>query len=186
MDACPRRQGIRALSVLARYRALLRVGESGLPERNLLALLDMLAIPLLPAQAARVPLVFQLAPNRPVDVTVAAESQVAAQLPPSSPLADSAAGDPPPVLFFTEQTVTLARANLAVLYSVDPESDTYADHSATLSGGFTAFGGMERTEHALYLGHDPCSSSAGTRSPCCCSARWTSRPRSRSTFIGNI
>src|SRR5262249_47535672 len=139
--------------VLARYRALLQVGESGLPERNLLALLDMAAIPLLPAQAARVPLVFQLAPNCPVDVTVAAESQVAAQLPPPppSPLADAATGDPPPVLFFTEQTVTLVRADLAALYSVDPESDTYADHSARLSDGFTVFGGMQRTEHALYL-----------------------------------
>ena len=149
-------KGYALLDVLARYRALLQVGSSGLPERNLLALLDMLAIPLLPAQAARVPLVFQLTPNSPVDVTVAADSQLAAQLPPPppSPMASAATDSPPPVLFFTEQTVTLTRANLAVLYSVDPETDTYADHSATSTAGFTVFGDMERTEHALYLGHD--------------------------------
>ncbi|OGW50258.1 MAG: putative baseplate assembly protein, partial [Nitrospirae bacterium GWC2_57_9] len=32
-------------------------------------------------------------------------------------------------------------------------SDTYADHSASLTG-FTVFGDMGRTEHAIYLGHD--------------------------------
>lgn len=152
----PGTKGYALLDVLARYRTMLDIGARDLPERNLLALLDMLALPLLPAQAARVPVVFQLAPNLPVDVTVAADSQLAAQPPPPPPSPGTNAGvdNPPPVLFFTEQTVTLARANLATLYSVDPESDTYADHSATLVDGFTVFGDMKRTEHALYLGHD--------------------------------
>ena len=81
------------LDVPARYCALLEIGAEGVPDRNLLALLDTLAIPLLSALAARVPLVFQLTPNCPVDVTVSAESQVAAQLPPPppSPLAYAAA-----------------------------------------------------------------------------------------------
>jgi hypothetical protein len=100
--------------------------------------------------------VFQLTPNIPVDVTVAADSQLAAQPPPPppSPLAAAAVSDPAPVLFFTEQTVTLARAKLVSLYSVDPGSDTYADHSAALVDGFTVFGDMVRTEHAIYVGHD--------------------------------
>ena len=152
----PGAKGYALLDVLARYRAMLDIGARGLPERNQLALLDMLAIPLLPAQAARVPVVFQLTPNIPVDVTVSADSQLAAQPPPSapSPIAAGAVSDPAPVLFFTEQTVTLARAKLTSLYSVDPGSDTYADHSATLTDGFTVFGDMERTEHGIYLGHD--------------------------------
>ena len=152
----PGTKGYALLDVLARYRTLLDIGARGLPERNLLALLDTLAIPLLPAQPARAPLVFQLTPNCPVDVTVAADSQLAAQPPPPppSPLATAPAGDPAPVLFFTEQTVTLARAKLATLYSVDPGSDTYADHSATVTDGFIVFGDMARTEHAIYLGHD--------------------------------
>ena len=152
----PGAKGYALLEVLAHYRALLDIGAAGLPERNLLALLDTLAIPLLPAQAARVPLVFQLTPNSPVDVTVAADSQLAAipPPPPASPLATAPAANPAPVLFFTEQTVTLARAKLSALYSVDPGSDTYADHSASLNSGFSVFGDMTGSEHAIYLGHD--------------------------------
>lgn len=152
----PGTKGCALLDVLARYRTLLDIGARGLPERNLLALLDTLAIPLLPAQPARAPLVFQLTPNCPVDVTVAADSQLAAQPPPPPPsaLTTAPADDPAPVLFFTEQTVTLARAKLATLYSVDPSTDTYADHSATVTDGFTVFGDMARTEHAIYVGHD--------------------------------
>lgn len=152
----PGTKGYSLLEVLARYRELLDIGSRGLPERNQLALLDMLAIHLLPAQAARVPLVFQLTPECPVDVTVSADSQLAAQPPPPapSPLVAAALSDPAPVLFFTEQTVTLARATLTSVYSVDPGSDTYADHSATLTDGCTVFGDMARTEHAIYVGHD--------------------------------
>lgn len=156
----PGAKGYALLEILAHYRALLDISAQGLPERNLLALLDMLAIPLLSAQAARTPLVFQLIPNCPVDVTVAADSQLAAQpapLPPSPlslSLAATSPSDPAPLLFFTEQTVTLARAKLAMLYSVDPGSDTYSDHSASLVNGFAVFGDMVRTEHAIYLGHD--------------------------------
>lgn len=144
------------LDVLARYRKLLDIGFRELPKRNLLAMLDMLAMPLLPAQAARVPVVFRLTQECPVDVTVAAESQLAAQPPPPSPslLTEAPQNDPSPVLFFTEHTVTLARAKLTALYSIDPDRDTYADHSARLTDGCTVFGDMARTEHAIYLGHD--------------------------------
>jgi hypothetical protein len=152
----PSAKGYALLEVLARYRELLDIGSCGLPERNQLALLDMLAIPLLSAQAARVPVVFQLTQECPVDVTVSADSQLAAQLPPPapSPLTAAPVSDPAPALFFTENTVILARAKLITLYSMDPGSDTYADHSATLTDGFTVFGDMARTEHAIYLGHN--------------------------------
>ena len=144
------------LEVLARYQALLEIGQSGLAERNLLAMLDTFAIPLLPAQAARAPIVFQLTPNCSVDVNVSADSQLAAQPAPSapSPLASSTATNPNPLLFFTEQTITVARANLKLLYSVDPGSDSFANHSENVTEGFTIFGDMRRTEHAIYLAHD--------------------------------
>jgi hypothetical protein len=152
----PGTKGYALLDVLARYQSLLNIGASGLPERNLLALLDTLALPLLSAQAARAPVVFQLNPDSAVDVTLSSDSQLAAQLPPPppSPLAGAPAGSPAPVLFFTEQTVTLARAKLASLYSVAPGSDSFADHTASLTEGFTVFGDMKPTEHAIYLGHD--------------------------------
>jgi hypothetical protein len=42
----PGSKGYALLEVLARYRALLDIGASGLPDRNQLVLLDMLAVPL--------------------------------------------------------------------------------------------------------------------------------------------
>lgn len=144
------------LDVFARYRALLDIGKAGLAERNLLAMLDTFAIPLLPAQAARAPVVFQLTPNCPVDVNVSADSQLAAQPAPPvpSPLASSAAINPSPLLFYTEQTITMARAKLKLLYSVDPGTDSFTNHSENVAEGFTIFGDMQRTEHAIYLAHD--------------------------------
>ena len=46
-------KGYALLEVLARYQTLLDIGARDLPKRNLLALLDTLAISLLPAQAAQ-------------------------------------------------------------------------------------------------------------------------------------
>ena len=142
--------------VFARYLSLLDAGTRGLRERYRLAFLDMLGIHLLPAQPARVPVTFQLAPDSPVDVTLAADSQVAAVPPPlpPDPLANDAVTESPPVVFFTERTVTLARAKLKALYSIDPQRDEYADHVSSQARDFTVFGGMVRMEHAIYLGHD--------------------------------
>jgi|CXWL01.1.fsa_nt_gi hypothetical protein len=152
----PGTKGSALLQILAQYEALLEVGAAELTDYHLLALLDTLGLSLLPAQAASAPVLFELMPNIPVDVTVAADSQLAAipLLPAASPDTPGSGSQPAPVLFFTEQTVTLTRAKLAALYSIDPESDTYADHSARLDQGFTVFGDMDRTAHAIYLGHD--------------------------------
>jgi hypothetical protein len=152
----PGSRGNALIQVFARYLALLGVGAKGLAQRNLLAMLDSLGVQLQPAQAARVPVVFNLSPTAAADVTLAAESQLAAQpAPPAPDAATPSSGDAAqPLLFFTEQTVTLARARLAMLYSIDPGSDTYADHWPSLTSGFTVFGDLIRTEHAIYLGHD--------------------------------
>ena len=59
-----------------------------------------------------------------------------------------------PVVFATERAVTLVRSRLASLYSIDPGSDRFVDHSGQLAHGFTLFGDLAPTEHAIYLGHD--------------------------------
>ena len=152
----PGSKGSALLQILAHYEALLEIAAAELPDYHLLALLDTLGLSLLPAQAASAPVLFELMPNIPVDVTVAADSQLAAipLLPAASPDTPGSGSQPAPVLFFTEQTITLTRAKLTALYSVDPESDTYADHSTRLDQGFTVFGEMDRTDHAIYMGHD--------------------------------
>jgi hypothetical protein len=142
----------------ARYAEFLATGLNQVPDRSLLAFLDMLGIQFLPAKAARVPLVFSLLSNAPVDVTLPSGSRVVtpARLnPPSAAAAvDAAPTSTPEVTFATLQTVTLCRSQLVTLYSIDPRSDEFADHSSQLSGGFTLFDDLQPTEHAIYLGHD--------------------------------
>lgn len=148
------------LQINARYAELLIAGLDALPERAQLAFLDRLGVSLLPAQAARTPLVFSLLPNSALDVSLPANTQVAAPSPPAGPR-DGAAAPPEPVIFATDQSVTLAHARLAALYSIDPGSDSFADHSAAAGAGFTLFDDLGPIEHALYLGHQRLYALAG-------------------------
>jgi hypothetical protein len=160
--------GTALMQVFARYMELLAGGVNEVPERSRLAFLDMLGVGLLPAQAARVPLVFELMEDSPLDPTLPADSQVAApaqRLPPSLlPPGEERREEPQPAVFSTAQTVTLTRARLSALYSLDPGGDLYADHLPGASEGFTLFDDMGLTEHALYLGHDRLFALAGNAS----------------------
>jgi hypothetical protein len=144
--------------LFARYSGIFLEGLRETPQRGFLAFLDMLGANLLPAEPARAPLVFTLLDNATTDPSVVANSQVAApaQPPAPSPLLDSKtpSAKSEAAVFATEKEITLARAKLAALYSIDPGSDDFADHSARLTAGFTLFGDMQQVEHALYLGHD--------------------------------
>ena len=142
------------LAILARDIEVQAAAENGMPDAARLAFLSTLGNSLLPAQSARTPLMFQLMANAPLDVTLAANSEVAAKLPPPPSLlgAKQAAAVAP--IFSTEGTITLTRAVLTALYSVDPNADTYADHTQALTAGFTLFDRMQPVPHQLYLGHD--------------------------------
>jgi hypothetical protein len=153
----PREQGAAhaLMQAYARLGAMIDEKLECVPARGLLAGLDMLGLHLLPAQAARTPLVFALQPDAPLDVTLPQGSQVAAKPAPPLPELDGIQGkSADPVVFSTEQAVTLARARLVSLYSVDPGADRFSDHSAGLTRGFELFESMQLTPHHLYLGHD--------------------------------
>jgi hypothetical protein len=143
------------LAILARDVEIQGTAENGMPDAARLGFLGTLGNSLLPAQSARTPLVFQLMSTAPLDVTLNQDSEVAAKRPPLPPslLGTSQAAAAAPI-FSTESTITLTRATLAAVYSVDPNSDTYADHSAQLLTGFTLFDQMLPAPHQLYLGHD--------------------------------
>lgn len=153
------------LAVYARYLEILADGVNRLPERSLLAFLDLFGDSLITAQSSRVPLVFTLLPTSPSDVELPARSSVAAKLPPPAPsfLASGAAapssGAP---LFYTTQTVSLARAQLVAVRSIEPASDCYTDVSANLRSGFVAFDERTPVAHVLYLGHDKLFALTGT------------------------
>jgi Baseplate J-like protein len=143
------------LSILAREIEVQAAAENGMPDRSRLAFLSTLGNSLLPAQAAAAPLVFQLMANAPRDVTLDGGSQVAAVLPPPAPsLVGASTTTVAAPIFSTDETVTLTRASLTTLYSVDPSADTYSDHSAALTSGFTFFDAMQPAPHQLHLGDD--------------------------------
>jgi hypothetical protein len=143
------------LAILARGIEIQAAAENGMPGGARLGFLSALGNNLLPAQSARTPLVFQLMPNAPLDVTLTGDSQVAAKLPPPAPsLLGGSQAPPPAPIFSTEGAITLTRAKLAALYSVDPTADTYSDHTTALITGFTLFDQMQPIPHELYLGHD--------------------------------
>jgi hypothetical protein len=147
--------GYALLAILARDIEIQAAAENGMPDRARLAFLSTLGDSLLSAQPAATPLVFQLMPNAPLDVTLAQGSQVAAVLPPPPPsLLSTAATTTTAPIFSTDETITLTRAQLTTVYSVSPDDDTYADHSALLKSGFSFFDNMQQVPHQLYLGHD--------------------------------
>ena len=153
------------LAVLARYRAIFGQGLDQCPERAQLAFLETLGNALLPGQAARVPLVFGLLETAPQDVTLPAQSQVAAKLPPPPTSLGTEVDATTTVTeaprYFTARTVSLVRAQLAALYSTDPASDEFADHLAGVASGFTAFDRFSPMSHELYFGHDELFKLAG-------------------------
>ena len=145
-------------AVFVDYMSHIESGINQLPLRQSLAYFDMLGMHLLPATAARAPLIFRLMDDSPVDVPLSAGSLVAAVAQPALPSLNNTTGNKAPaseqVLFGTEQSFVLCRANLKAVYSIDPRSDEFTDHSQVLEKGFTFFDDMQLTEHAIYLGHD--------------------------------
>src|SRR5262249_26023328 len=126
------------------------------PEKNKLAFLDLLGLGLVPAQSARAPIVFQLAPDGP-DSQAPANTQIAAPPPP---------GSSSQIVFETERTVGLAAAQLQEVVSLWPGRDQYLDHSPAFLAGesFQLFRLplLINTPHALYLAHDKLLALAGS------------------------
>jgi hypothetical protein len=144
--------------IAARYlhAVVQRLNQS--PEKNKLAFFDLLGLSLVPAQAARAPIVFQLAPDAP-DSIANKGTQVAAAPPP---------GSNDQIVFETEQATGLAAAQLKQVFSLWPGRDQYIDHSADFlaAKSFILFRKpiLEDTPHALYLAHDKLLALAGVAS----------------------
>lgn len=139
--------------ILARYLEIQGEGLNAMPHSLQLGFLDALGCNVLAPQPARTPLVFQLLETASDDASVPQGTRVAAVLPPPAPSLASSATPPARTApeFYTEQSFTAMRGRLTALYSIDPQSDLYADHSA--GGAFSAFDDMQPVPHRLYLGH---------------------------------
>ena len=133
------------LHVYADYLHVLAERIAAAPDKNKLAFLDMLGLDVLPAQAARGPVVFTTIPGGG-DGRAPAGTRLAAKGPDSERQ----------LVFETERAVGLAQARVAEVVTVWPGRDSYADHTRDALGGrpFTLWSGLQRVAHELYLAHD--------------------------------
>ena len=133
------------VQIFARYLRAIAERLNQAPDKNKLAFLDQLGINLLPAQAARAPVVFQSMP-RVGDNRVPIRTRIGATVP----------GQDEPLIFETEQAIALATARLAEVVTLYPGKDAYADHSnAAISGQpFTLFASLKPVPHELYIAHN--------------------------------
>jgi len=143
------------LQIVARYLQAIAQRLNQAPDKNKLAFLDLLGIDLIPAQAARAPMVFKLSGQAP-DIRLPAGTRVAAPPPPER--SDQ-------IIFETERAAGLASASLQEVVSLWSGRDQYIDHSAeTLAGlPFQPFKKplLQDTPHAIYLAHDTLLALAG-------------------------
>lgn len=136
--------GTALIRIFARLAELLIERVNRVPEKNLLAFLDMIGTQVMPPQPARVPLTFSLAPGGAGDSLVPARTRVAAV-----PIA----GDPGPVVFETEEDLVVTRSQLAAVFVREPGRDRFSGDLLLAGAPFAAFSGERPTAHRLYLGH---------------------------------
>lgn len=151
----PQGPGLALAEVFARYLQTIIQRLNQAPDKNKLAFLDLLGLQLIPARAARTPIVFRLAENAP-DGRLPAGTRVAAPPPPEQ--TDQ-------IIFETERSIGLMTARLKEVVSLWPGRDQYIDHSAAFIAGrpLQPFKKrqLENTPHILYLAHDTLLALAG-------------------------
>lgn len=145
------------INIFARFAELIIERLNQVPEKNLLAFLDMLGASLLPPRPARTPLTFSLVEGAKVGAVVPAGTQVAAT---------AIAEEKEPVIFETERELEVTTARLTSVFARDRQTDKYADYKAILppsdqnqdrpmpAEGVSVFEGDTNIEHVLYIAHD--------------------------------
>jgi hypothetical protein len=133
--------------VAARYLHAVLKRLNQVPEKNKLAFLDLLGVDLIPAQAARAVVVFQLGEQAP---------------PGAAPARTQVAAPPPPdgngqIVFETERRLGLTPARIREVVSLWPGRDEFIDHSEDFTDGrpFRPYdkSRLKPTPHALYIAH---------------------------------
>lgn len=149
-------RGTALVHVFARMAEVVADRLNQVPERNLLAFLNLLGVDLLPPHAARVPLTFALAEGAAEDALVPARTPVAAT---------PREGEAEPPVFETERELVVTRSRLVAALVRDPLRDRGTDASARAAGGapFRVFEGEAPLEHRVYLG-DPRFATEGAKS----------------------
>jgi hypothetical protein len=128
------------------------------PDKHFLAFLNVIGASPVPPRPARVPLTFSLAAESPVDALVAAGTLAGAP---------AQGGDQDEIVYETERSLVVTRAQLHAVYVNDPVADTFSDRSAqatgAASGPFPVFTGDQPSPHQLYLACDPLLTQPGAK-----------------------
>ena len=155
LDSLEKSPGSALLWIYARYLDAILGRLNQVPDKYKLAFLDQLGIDLIPARAARAPVVFTLS-DKVGDTRAPAGTQVVAPPPPET--TDQ-------IVFETEQAVGLAAASLKEIVSLWPRRDQYINHSAAYERGesFRPFyrRDLEDIPHHIYVAHDTLLALAG-------------------------
>ncbi|HEY5956245.1 MAG TPA: hypothetical protein VIV60_06825, partial [Polyangiaceae bacterium] len=134
------------IGIFARWAELIIERLNRVPDKNLVAFLNMLGAAQLPPEPARVPITFALAAGRTAEATVPLGTRVAAPAGPDAPQ---------PAVFELERPLVVVAARLDTLVTLDPMLDTYADRSnSDGAAAFPVFQGDHQLEHVLYVGDD--------------------------------
>lgn len=132
-------------NITAGFLELLQERLRRLPAHRQAVLLDLLGASVLPAQGARTHVLLTAVPGTR-GARVPAGTRIGATVPERSD----------PVVFETQDSVSISPATIVEAHSVDPAADAEQDHSADLLAHrpFTLFGATTPVERALYVGHD--------------------------------
>lgn len=143
------------IRLFSRLAVLVRDRLNQVPEKNLLAFLDLIGVQVLPPQAARVPLTFYLAEGTSTDILVPAHTPVAAS------------AEPEEVVFETEHDLLATIAQLKAVFVHEPQTNRYSDRTAIALGeidaAFPAFVGEQAIERSLYVACDELLTLPGTK-----------------------
>jgi hypothetical protein len=119
------------------------------PEKNLLAFLDLIGVGRLPPGTAQAPIVFSLAPTAGASGFVPQGTQVATVQTETQPA----------VIYETQQDLNVVAAQLSTSYIIEPAKDRFSDRTLAVTGQeqavFPPFQGDRPIDHLLYVGGDP-------------------------------
>lgn len=144
------------IGIFGRFAELVIQRLNGALDRNYLAFLNLIGTRPLPPLPARVPLTFSLAERSPAEAVVPEGTQVAAA---------QLEGETDEVVFETDRSLVVTRAQLSAVFVGDAEHDTYADRftEATTGVPFAAFEGADPLPHQLFIACDPVLTDPGEK-----------------------
>lgn len=128
------------INIFSRMMGIIIQRLNKVPEKNFLTFLDLNGVSLYPPRVARAPLTFTMAEGASEYGSIPAGTQVAT-------------ADEEPVVFETENELTVIQPKLVKAVSINPWDDRWTDHVLNAEEEEVLFKGKNLIPHRLYLGH---------------------------------